>query len=811
MFVNQPYGVYLAEIINTGGSYMRNSARRILSLLMALIMIMSVSVSVLAEDALDGTDGVAVNPTQIRLNVSGDEDVYQEISANGSYTFNWEGSKDSAGDWLVLKCGTGNNEAASNFPVGTVVELTEFWLNGEDWFSKLSDDFTKTITIKADKKISFTFWNLYAGGDKVTEKPASLSSIKATIVVTLPEVIEEPEYVKPEKEIVASEGYKTEMILIQNGVAAYTGKEFIGEVGWNSVAFNNNDSAAVQQFLAAISTVGARFSLDYTVEGTDGAWFNMFGVNNNFSIPTYASDAGKMLWVLDGQANSQWNAMKIGSHQVYFDCAVWIDTYNASDKSTNGLLEDFVSLTFHADCNKGNGGRITVHSLSIEVPANPIPEIVLPVKGEEIYRLIKNRSANEATKDEYLARGIALDGWSPFITSYVDGTEMAAIKTAMQQANAFVEVISDGAVNEVVLQAGADYGYSGIGYNVKTTDTCNGLTVTYFDANAIVDNFTSRVYTGDAAKNGENYSMEDIMNFDLVGTTGAKVVSLRVVTIEPIPSYITTRPIITDTIKMQYVIAVPNGVNPDSILFNGMSAESSLLSEQEIAALGLTSDSKNVYYSFKLPEILPYEIDSAVICTYNGETIDLDGYDSVFAYCKNMLTQSTTSEKFKGVISSLLRYSESSQKYANGTSRFTADNIPGILPGNTESAWIDNSSNLSNAGGIKAASLVLNSNISIRFYLNNDADLATASISIDGVIVDESRIDRNAMGREGNCIEVTGFSPLDYNKAVQITTSDSVVTYSVAAYGARMKDKDDVKDILCDLYNYYAAATAFAG
>lgn len=160
--------------------------KRILAVVLAVVMLLPIfSVNVFAVDPT----------TTIRLNTSlSNNDVVKEIAADGEYTFEWsEDGHENAGQWLVLKCGYDRAEDDTNFPVGTVVELVEFSIDGEDWLPKIIEGKEK-ITIQDDnRKLVFQFWNDWEQAkDILLEKPQTMSSVKATIKVTLGEEKEDP-------------------------------------------------------------------------------------------------------------------------------------------------------------------------------------------------------------------------------------------------------------------------------------------------------------------------------------------------------------------------------------------------------------------------------------------------------------------------------------------------------------------------------------------------------------------------------------------------------------------------------------------
>lgn len=195
---------------------------------------------------------------------------------------------------------------------------------------------------------------------------------------------------------------------------------------------------------------------------------------------------------------------------------------------------------------------------------------------------------------------------------------------------------------------------------------------------------------------------------------------------------------------------------------------------------------------------------------FNGITIDMLENYSVKEYAQNKLNDVDSADELKKLVSALLYYGAASQNYRSyNLENLATDDVENLVslsnvPESTDFALENNPEVDVYSAWFTAANVKFSNDNQIYVKINTTENV---TLKIDGV-----EVDLQATGTTiyTDAILATGFANIYtfelYYEGVLMQT----LTYSVNAYAYAMKDNANMSDLALALYNYGAAAEAYA-
>lgn len=265
-------------------------------------------------------------------------------------------------------------------------------------------------------------------------------------------------------------------------------------------------------------------------------------------------------------------------------------------------------------------------------------------------------------------------------------------------------------------------------------------------------------------------------------------------------SEIKVRPIFTDKIAIEYAVDLPRDVASPSMIFTvGDGTPVTVAGRTTTEGMTVLADAvggERTWY-FTCEGILPSQLGASIKATVVGADVEIPVW-SVKDYCVERLNFSNN-QSFKQLISELLRYGAAAEEYTTGVPS-TVANVSGILPTTVYSKTYTNRFN--NPGSVwKGATLIFDSTIAMRLYYNGDVAPTVSDVKC-------AAHHAVTVNTEGKYIEITGFTPLDYDEEISATIGNSTVRYSVGSYILRMSEDGSniTKRIVNAMYDYGRAA-----
>lgn len=163
--------------------------KKILSIAIAAIMVLCLSVSVFADYD---------EPVTLGLYAGGWGDVGSVVvDKPGTYTIT--ASKIDSNDWIIVK-NTAGETTPTAIPAGTVIRTTELKINGTVvTFEGGNDYFDYTVGANGEIEIKYWLQPGFGGHDYIVDRPETITSVEVTFVVD-PDAAAEPEAPAAEEE-----------------------------------------------------------------------------------------------------------------------------------------------------------------------------------------------------------------------------------------------------------------------------------------------------------------------------------------------------------------------------------------------------------------------------------------------------------------------------------------------------------------------------------------------------------------------------------------------------------------------------------
>lgn len=282
----------------------------------------------------------------------------------------------------------------------------------------------------------------------------------------------------------------------------------------------------------------------------------------------------------------------------------------------------------------------------------------------------------------------------------------------------------------------------------------------------------------------------------------------EVVVPDPAETPVMIRSIFNDKIALEYKVDLPSTVVDPVMQFtvNGVTttANGSTTAYGEEPMPMLLADTDTTTWYFIFDGVIPADLAAPITARVVDSVVEIPTV-SVLDYCNDRLTDSADTT-FKQLVSELVRYASSASKL-NGGNEITLDNL---LPVKTGTAY-ENKFKYNKIDGLwKGATLVLDNVVTMRIYYNKDA-LGNERLSV-GEHLYETDSHPFTINEDKGYIEITGFTPLDYNETIILNYRGEYINYSVGTYISRMSvnGTDLTKEICTNLQNYGRAAEAYA-
>ena len=186
---------YFTEFFIGGTKIMK----KILSIAIAAVMILCLSVSVFADYD---------EPVTLGLYAGGWGDV-GSVVVDKPGTYSITASKIDSNDWIIVK-NTAGETTPTSIPAGTVIRTTELKVNGTVvTFEGGNDYFDYTVGANGEIEIKYWLQPGFGGHDYIVDRPENITSVEVTFVVDPDAVSAEPEApatdVEPEPEAPTAE------------------------------------------------------------------------------------------------------------------------------------------------------------------------------------------------------------------------------------------------------------------------------------------------------------------------------------------------------------------------------------------------------------------------------------------------------------------------------------------------------------------------------------------------------------------------------------------------------------------------------
>ena len=156
--------------------------KKILSIAIAAVMVLCLSVSVFADYD---------EPVTLGLYAGGWGDV-GSVVVDKPGTYSITASKIDSNDWIIVK-NTAGETTPTSIPAGTVIRTTELKVNGTVvTFEGGNDYFDYTVGANGEIEIKYWLQPGFGGHDYIVDRPETITSVEVTFVVD-PDAAAEPE------------------------------------------------------------------------------------------------------------------------------------------------------------------------------------------------------------------------------------------------------------------------------------------------------------------------------------------------------------------------------------------------------------------------------------------------------------------------------------------------------------------------------------------------------------------------------------------------------------------------------------------
>ena len=185
---------------------------------------------------------------------------------------------------------------------------------------------------------------------------------------------------------------------------------------------------------------------------------------------------------------------------------------------------------------------------------------------------------------------------------------------------------------------------------------------------------------------------------------------------------------------------------------------------------------------------------------------------TVVGYAKVITEGSYTAEQ-KAVVEAMLHYGAAAQNYFNYNTAKLAnegytDSVTNTIGSSFSPEWTGSVPGVALYG----SSLLLRENISLRHYLNISGDVGSYSFAFNGEEV--TPVATSKVAEANYYVQLDDILPNELDGTYVLTISDGnntiIYEYSPMSYIRRMNTKDNMKDLVQQLYDYHLAAKALA-
>lgn len=569
---------------------------------------------------------------------------------------------------------------------------------------------------------------------------------------------------------------------------------------------NDSTYQNIDTFNKAIVLPGATGTVSYTIPESHG-WTN--GLIFNVKVPVTSPDG-----TTNGTASVEVRVGVDGStgeHQTTFDHATLlqnlIDTYYTvgGDKykpgtayknqydSTNGYIFQPLPDDYVIQCSS------ILWQSEVETAITGFDVIIVEesIDPSRIITLYENRNGVKPV-DGVPWGSFSLFDWSGY--SAIERKEL--VQSLINNGGAKVRLTCSGETSGYWLgQTGSstpELQFNWDSVNKKEIQTLSTLSTTNGGMYAIssIDDLV-KAYT-DAGKDISTVDNLLIQN----GLDNFKLYKIEIILPEVTETPVMIRSIFKDKIALEYKVDLPSTVTNPVMQFtvNDVTTyvygSTTPYGEEPMPMPFAETDTTTWYFVFA--GVIPADLAAPITARVVDSSVEIPTV-SVLDYCAGRLSGSADTT-FKQLISELVRYASSANKL-NGGEGITADGMLNVAAG---TAYTNRFNNTGDAW--KGATLVLNNTITMRLYWNGDVAPELANVAALGHTV--------KINTEKKCVEISGFTPLDYDDVVTAKIGDSTITYSVGSYIERMsvysESTEITKEICTCLRNYGRAAEAYA-
>ena len=189
--------------------------------------------------------------------------------------------------------------------------------------------------------------------------------------------------------------------------------------------------------------------------------------------------------------------------------------------------------------------------------------------------------------------------------------------------------------------------------------------------------------------------------------------------------------------------------------------------------------------------------DTITVRIFNGEEeVGFARTYSVKQYADSALSAgSTLSADAKAFVKAMLNYGGAAQRYFgyNTDKQVSSERVELDIPVAVKNTVKGNVT-------FHGASLVLDGELRLRFYFNGSSK--GFDFTVDG---------KSVMATDGEdfCYVEVAVSPMDIGKAVTVTAGTTTVSYSAHTYLYNNRNKANLSDIVCAIYDYYLKAQIY--
>ena len=701
--------------------------------------------------------------------VAADPGVYLEVGPDVSTLFDSDSIDVTAGGDFSLSITVDNpidftdaatflaiKSAGVTLTTGTVFAVNSVRLNGTE--VALNSNLSKTVSENSIdyvlKLVCYGLGNIFADAANL---PKDVTSVQVDFSVTVPE----PDPVVP--------GDETPVELIIGSIA----------------------DGVVVDGVASPTTDKDRFSIKLPETVALGKSIKLHIVGE--------CDEAFRFWLANGWSGNaviQSSSVGIGTGSFDFTYEFFADNCAAVEiifgaDPAGGTFNSFKLKNLYIVVEEENPDEIVLFSLGKKVLSDPWGDGFI-IKEDKIADFVK--ACQTPGAELRLVYSVTEDIWCNFNingngNTYVDGSVSGDTKRTGLGAGVPNLINMNPGQNKKIIIGGADFlAY----FTNQEGEECKGLWSSSGNTNV------GDIYHG----------FDDVNNIASVQIQPAKgdiftLESLKVVTTAAaMETPIMIRSIFKDKIALEYKVDLPSTVTNPVMQFkvNDVTTyvygSTTPYGEEPMPMLLADTDTTTWYFVFA--GVIPADLAAPITAKVSGSDVEIPTV-SVLDYCAGRLSGSADTT-FKPLISELVRDASSANKL-NGGEGITADGMLNVAAGAAYTNRFDNTGD-----AWKGATLVLDNTITMRLYWNGDVAPAITDVQAGDHTV--------TINTEKKCVEISGFTPLDYDDIVTAKIGDSTITYSVGSYIERMsvysESTEITKEICTCLRNYGRAAEAYA-